>query len=201
MKVQGQNWDCFTATIPIWKDKKVERSFFFFKSSINYSFWLRAFKNQMGSTVQDTCWARDHHTKLTSKCTGYLQTNGGSKQFHCCKGSFQQEADQETSQADLIDRRRPVIEFLPQTSISLLSQSLLHRNSYRRTSLKKPEKDLHFKGVSESRWKNYTCDSPEKKTALFSQEELLTNLGRRRGRRLGWQGDQCLIALWIFIDE
>lgn len=155
----------------------------------------------MGSTVQDTCWARDHHAKLTSKCTGYLQTNGGSKQFHCCKGSFQQEADQETSQADLIDHRRPVIEFSPQTSISLLSQSLLHRNSYRRTSVKKPEKDLHFKGVSESRRKNYTCDSPEKKTALFSQEEILTNICRRRGRRLGWQGDQCLIALWIFIDE
>lgn len=51
--------------------------------------------------------------------------------------------------------------------------------------MKKPEKDLHFKGVSESRWKNYICDSPEKKTAHFSQEELLTNLGRRRGRRLG----------------
>lgn len=36
---------CFTATLPIWKDKKVERNFIL-KSSINYSFWLRAFKNQ-----------------------------------------------------------------------------------------------------------------------------------------------------------
>lgn len=44
--------------------------------------------------------------------------------------------------------------------------------------MKKPEKDLHFKEVSESRWKNYICDSPEKKTAHFSQEKLLTNLSK-----------------------
>lgn len=88
----------------------MERNFIL-KSFINYFFWLRAFKNQMGLTVQDTCWARDHHAQLTSKCTGYLQTNGGSKQFHCCKGSFQQEADQETSQADLIDHRSQWLNF------------------------------------------------------------------------------------------
>lgn len=111
--------------------------------------------------VQATCWARECHAKLTSKCTGYLQTNGGSKQFHCCKGSLQQEADHKTSQADLIDHQRPATELSHQTSISLLGQSLLQRNSYRRTPVKKLEKDLHCKAVGESKWGNYSCDLPE----------------------------------------
>lgn len=65
--------------------------------------------------------------------------------------------------------------------------------------MKKLEKDPHFKAVGQSRWENYSYDSPEKKTVHFTWEELLTNLGRRGGRRAGWQGQQSLTALCIFI--
>lgn len=44
------------------------------------------------------------------------------------------------------------------------------------------EKDLHFKAVGESRWRSYTCDSPENKTAW---EESLTSRDTRGGRRVG----------------
>lgn len=164
---QGAGTHYFTPTRLNWKAKKVGRNFFFPKSSKSKAL-LKAFKSQMHSTMWATCWAREHHTKLTSKRTGYLQTNGSSKQYHCCQGSFQQESDQKTSQADLIDHQRPATELSCHTSISLVGQTLWQRNSYRRTSVKKPEKDLNFKAVGESRWRNYSCDSRENKTVHFT---------------------------------
>lgn len=144
----------------------------------------------MGSVVQATCRA-----KLTSSRTGYLPTNGGSKQFPCCKGSFQQEADQKTPRADLIDHQRPAIELSCQASISLLGQS-----HYRETVLKDLCEEAGGRPAFQSSgWVKvgkYSCDSPENKTIRFALEELLANLGRRGAQ---WRGERCLTSLWIFI--